>query len=349
VKVLIIGTGAGALALAIDLSQNNKVVLAEVPGFEHRLALLQRNNCVINADGIHPGTAKVEITTDWSVASECQVIVVVTVADAHEVVANHLVSHLRDGQYVVYMPGNGGSLFLREKLDRLHNQFDQPVELIEANTIPYGCRILQDAPHTVRVSVLTPLVLFSYMPNPRMVEPIKTLFAPAAPEMRFMGTVTSTLLSNPNPLFHTLPCLLNAGRIEHAAGNFFLYEEGITPSVMHALRKKDQERRAMLNHILGAMLSWNELEGVVSNEGHLERHPFLTCGLRAHFRGPDNIRHRYISEDTAAGLVTWERVGQKLGVPTPIISSEITLISALLDADFRELGNRRANLVVEYM
>lgn len=92
-------------------------------------------------------------------------------------------------------------------------------------------------------------------------------------------------------------------------------------------------------------MKWGDLRGVVDVEGSHNEFEFLECGRRGNFRGPDSLEHRYVVEDTAAGLVSWERIGKLVGVETPIISSEINLIGALLHRDFRALGSERANII----
>ena len=57
--------------------------------------------------------------------------------------------------------------------------------------------------------------------------------------------VLEAALYNGNPLSHPLPCLLNAGRIEHAGDSFHLYQQGITPAVARAMAALDEERLAV--------------------------------------------------------------------------------------------------------
>ena len=50
-------------------------------------------------------------------------------------------------------------------------------------------------------------------------------------------------LNSLNPVLHVAAVLLNAGRIEYSRGEFYLYEEGITPSVARIIEFVDEERR----------------------------------------------------------------------------------------------------------
>ena len=52
-------------------------------------------------------------------------------------------------------------------------------------------------------------------------------------------------LSALNPVVHPAGVLLNAGRIERSRGEFWFYEEGVTPGVVAAIEAVDGERRAL--------------------------------------------------------------------------------------------------------
>jgi opine dehydrogenase len=53
---------------------------------------------------------------------------------------------------------------------------------------------------------------------------------------------------------------------------------------------------------------------------------------------PQTLNHRFITEDVPFGIVPIEALGLSAGVPTPTISSLITLSSDLLGVDFRAQG-----------
>ena len=52
-------------------------------------------------------------------------------------------------------------------------------------------------------------------------------------------------------------------------------------------------------------------------------------------RGPTSFRHRYMEEDMPFGLVVYEALGRIAGVPTPMTSAAVTLLSAATGQDFR--------------
>lgn len=341
-RILIIGAGAAGSTLAVDLSSHgHEVFLTELPRFEARLETIKSKENVLTLDGMMKKTAVIQ-TSDITIAKMCDYIFIATVADAHPLIPLLLIPRLtKKVKAIVYFPGNLGSLFLKKALEGRFPNLD----LIEANSIPYGCRVDSNAPEKIHVSVLTPNILYSG--DPKISSELAEILRELTPEMKLDGCPLSVFLSNPNPLFHTLPCLMNAGRIEFAHGDFYMYKEGVTSAVLLALHAKDEERMKLLTVVPGHGLKWNELRGHViidQKETDLE---FLDCGRAGNFKGPEMITHRYITEDTKAGLVCWERIGQLYDIPTPIISAEITLISAMLGQNFRELGRNRADLIIE--
>lgn len=339
--VLIIGAGAAGTTIAAHLSSKGyRVTLSEIPEFAGRIEKIRAAGKGVRTYGMLRAEGSVEFAADLESVVEVDFAVVTTVADGHVAVANLLAPIAESLRAIVYFPGNCGSLFLERKLG------SQIPLIVEANTIPYGCRISPHDPEVARVTVLTPSVLYSGDPSavPGLLEMLLVL----TPSPVVGGTVLSVLLSNPNPLFHTTPCLLSASRIE-LDPDFRMYEHGVTPGVRALLERKDAERMALLAKVDGRGLAWSELRGlVVFDPGSIESPhdlEFLACGRVAGFKGPNTLDHRYLKEDTAAGLVCWERIGQMAGVPTPIVSAEITLISALLDRDFRAIGKERADLL----
>ena len=54
-----------------------------------------------------------------------------------------------------------------------------------------------------------------------------------------MPNVLAAGLNNPNPTLHCLGVLLSASRIEYSHGEFYYYEEGMTPHVCQAIEAID--------------------------------------------------------------------------------------------------------------
>ncbi|MGH2618082.1 MAG: NAD/NADP octopine/nopaline dehydrogenase family protein, partial [Thermomicrobiales bacterium] len=135
---------------------------------------------------------------------------------------------------------------------------------------------------------------------------------------------------------HPPGVLMNAGRIERSRGEFWFYEEGVTPSVVKVIEAVDRERLA-LGEALGLRLT------PVAEAFH--RAGFGPAGdlwatingsrMLTALRAPGQVDTRWLTEDIPYGLATWASLGARLGVETPVIDSLVTLASATLEQDFR--------------
>lgn len=349
-KIGMIGAGAGGMAMAFDLSQlDHDVFLFELPGYEALLENLEKNGRVIRVDGMKEGEARVQPSMDWEKLSHCRVIFVVTVAQAHPLVAARLVPFLNPGQTVVYLPGNLGSLYLREALAK-QGRIPQEVQMIETNTLPYGVRVDPIDRTRIHIPILTPSLLIGG--DDEADQEASDLLKYLCPDSYF-STLLGVFLSNPNPLFHPLPCLLSASAIEERGVAFDLYRDGMMPSTILCMQKLDRERQSLLEQLNRVEwvrgLEWAKYYGLVSVDGKFRRMHFLECGKAASLGGPAHLAHRYLTEDTQTGLVCWERLGMALGVSVPIISSTITLISSLLGMELRREGAERSELMVVHL
>ncbi|NLX63052.1 MAG: opine dehydrogenase, partial [Tissierellia bacterium] len=71
--------------------------------------------------------------------------------------------------------------------------------------------------------------------------PLKDVY----PSLNPAKNVLQTTLQNGNPIIHPPITLLNAGLVERTGGNFYFYEEGVTPAVGRLIEGLDKERIAI--------------------------------------------------------------------------------------------------------
>lgn len=148
------------------------------------------------------------------------------------------------------------------------------------------------------------------------------------PEVFPVSNILDVALSNTNPCVHPMPTLLSASRIEYCGGDFWLYREGMTPSVWRAMRALDQERVG-IRKALGFPPPHSELPEEV---GQVFVDQFGHDGILAgrQMKGPKELTDRYLTEDVPMGLVFYSSVGLLAGVATPVVDSVVTLVSAVL-------------------
>ena len=130
---------------------------------------------------------------------------------------------------------------------------------------------------------------------------------------------------------------MNAGRIERSKGNFYLYEEGITPTVARVMEVLDAERAAIVN-ALGYDLMTVAMELAEGREPRTIWEEVNGCQTLEFIKGPTSLKNRYFTEDIPYGLVAWSDLGNMLGVPTPLIDAFIEIGSVIIEQKPRETG-----------
>jgi opine dehydrogenase len=203
------------------------------------------------------------------------------------------------------------------------------VYLAETVTLPYACRLRGPAHINVHhgSAVQDVIAAFPGVDNDAVIDAAR----PAYPNFTATTHALEVALYNPNILLHPIGVIFNLGRIEFSKGEFWMYKEGFTPSVMKLLYSLEEEKLALLR-ALG-------LEGVRFEDFYEYRYQekwadFATVSSK----GPFSANTRYISEDIPIGMVLWASLGDLLGVPTPTARSLIHVSSVIHDTDYWQGG-----------
>jgi len=347
--IAVLGGGNGGHTMAADLTlAGYEVHFYEHPSFEASFApIMKRGSVELQGIG-RRGIARIKLITTHieKVLKGVELINVVIPAFGHELFFHEMLPHLRDGQTVVVWAGDFGSLRLAHLIKG--KGIDKKVTVVETHTLPYGTRLQE--PGVVDCLLLAPRVLFSALPsvhNENLIEPLRQLF----PALEAGKNVLMVGLSNPNPIVHPPGSLLSTARIEYTGGEFYMYREGITAAVARVIRQVYEET-AVLGRALGfEVLQYEDRDfrTTATIMGVAFQAPFDTLGLIASIKGPQSLNDRYIKEDIPFGLVPMSELGKKLGVPTPIIDSIISLGSIICDEDFWTTGRRLKDLGLDEM
>ena len=348
--VAVLGGGNGGHAVAANLSLNGyKVNFFELPQFAESFERVLRTK-EIRIEGISiDGTAKLNLaTTDMQQAiKETEIIFVVTPAFGHKAMAEACAPFVQDGQIIVLMPGSGGSLefvkiFKQRKVKR-------EITFAETCTLPYGARLKSSGHVSVFIhAVILPTGVFPSKRTNEVIPKLKQYYPIITPAKDVMEAA----INNPNPIVHPVATLLSATRIEHAKGEFYLYAEGMTPSVARAYESLNQERLSICKALGYQLYHWDNLEFRDYNLGETEeecRYRILNTSMDAAFgkdgiyagikmKGPEYMKDRYITEDVPYGMVLLSTLGNLLGVPTPTHDAVIQLSSVVNRTDYSKTG-----------
>ena len=348
--IAVLGGGNGGHAVAANLALNGyKVNFFELPRFAESFERVLRTK-EIRIDGISiDGTAKLNLaTTDIQQAiKEAEVIFVVTPAFGHKTMAESCAPFVQDGQIIVLMPGSGGSLefvkIFRQK------RVKQEIAFAESCTLPYGARLKGSGHVSVFIhAVLLPTGVFPARKTNAVITKLKQFYPTIMPAKDALESA----INNPNPIVHPVATLLSATRIEHSKGEFYLYAEGMTPSVARAFESLNEERLSICKAMGYKLYHWNDLDFMNYNLGETEeecRYRILNTSMDAAFgkdgiyagikmKGPEHMKDRYVTEDVPYGMVLLSTLGGLLGIPTPTHDAVIQLSSVINRTDYWKTG-----------
>ncbi|UCE53635.1 MAG: NAD/NADP octopine/nopaline dehydrogenase family protein [Desulfobacterales bacterium] len=342
-NICVIGAGNAGSALAGDLAlAGHRCRLFEFPEYADNIDPIH-NQGGIQVTGVgQTGFARLEMaTTQISEAVQsADIIMVATVALAHERVARELASVLEEGQIVILWTGSGGTLTFRKVWADLG--FDRSVYLAESATLPYSCRRLQ-GPGTVNINLVHgPNILLAALPATDTQAVLNALEGTYAAVTKPAVSILEPALYNPNILFHPVGTLLNMGRIEYSRGEFYLYKEGYTPSVWKVLRAMDAERSRLFETLGYTPYTFDE---IFRDCFPLTIEEFCATASK----GPFSMQDRYLTEDIPIGVTLTISLARKAGVATPTYDTMIHLASLVNDTDFYSSGRNLARLGLDHL
>ena len=332
-KVAVLGGGNGGHALSADLAlAGHDVRLFEMEQFKqnmHQVFTTKKIECVGN---VLNGIASINTVTSNidEALKDAEIILVATPAFAHKGYAHLLAGKILPHQLVVLLPGTLGSLEVAHIWRELGT--NDGVVIAESDTLPYATRL--EGPGKVRVNVKIDIQV-GVLPASKTdwaYDLLKDIL-----QVKIVKNVLEAGLSSMNPIDHPPGTILNAGRIERSNGEFYIYEEGMTPSVIRVMEELDKERLKIgelfgLNLMtIGELLhtsgygpkgtTWEVINGSSS----------LTP-----IKGPTSLNSRYLTEDIPFGLKTFASIADNYGISTPVMDSMITLGTILVNEVFEE-------------
>jgi len=348
--VAILGGGNGGHAAAADLSLTGfKVNFFELPQFAEPFERVLRTR-EVRIEGVsRDGVARVNLATTniRQAIQEAEIIFVITPAFGHRTMAETCAPHVQDGQTIVVMPGSGGSL----EFVRIFKQkkVKKEIAFAETCTLPYGARLKGPGHVSVLIYAVTlPTGVFPSRKTKEVIPKLKRFYPVITPAK----DVLEAAVNNPNPIVHPAATLLSATRIEHSKGEFYLYAEGMTPSVARAFESLNKERLALCKAMGYKLYHWDNLEFKNYNLGETEeecRHRILNTSMDAAFgkdgiyagikmKGPENLKDRFVTEDVPYGMVLLSTLGDLLGIPTPTHDAVIQLASVINRTNYWKTG-----------
>ena len=331
-SLTVLGGGNTAFAVAANLSLRGfEVTLCEIPSFAWTLEPILPTQ-TIRLDGVaERGAAHIaHVTTDFKEAlSANELALLIVPAYAHKPFAEACAPHLRAGQIVVITPGTLGAL---EFARILQEAGVSGVTLAESDTAPYVCRkVAPDAAHVWGVVGALGVGVFPSTESARVAEALRDVFTVdgkngSASAVKLYRNVIECGLSAMNPVVHPAGVLMNAGRVEYSKGDFYFYEEGVTPAVCDVIYALDEERRAIGKALGFDLLPVDEAFHAAGfgPKGDL----WATINgsrMLTQLRAPGAVNTRWLTEDVPYGLAAWANLADRLNVETPVMDALVKL------------------------
>ena len=274
-------------------------------------------------------TAKPQfITRDVKKAVEfADIMMVMTTTSQHEQVAKLIAPYVRDGQIIVLVPGYMGSLIFKKYIKK-------DVIYSECETTAYNGRIMEG--RFVRITFYNPRNAISVLPVSKADYVLGKLSQLFDNTKYLRRHILESALHNPNMIVHPIGILFSASRIEYSKGEFWMYREAFTPSVVKVIQEFDRKKNKILEAFGCEPLDYFEAAKWRNEEDlSIPAMDVFRSFANSSNKGPSVINHRYLNEDIPMGLGLYISIGKVLGHDTSIQESIMTLGSALLQKDFK--------------
>ena len=317
------------------------------------------------------GTAKVALATDdmAKAVKGAGIIIVATVAIAHEGIFRELIPLLEDGQVIHILPDNCGTLVFRKLMREL--KCTKKVIVGSWYTAPYGIRVVkrggvttneckvEDRITTIRGCALPTKDNEAFMASAYYI-PAFGAIIDAEGEVTISkkgeefhhgfvtgNTVMDINLSNVNPVIHVPGTVLAVSTMQNfdtvlgqEKKNYSLYGFGACPAIAEVQAAFWEEEKALAKamSIDLCTVNYEDFFSRTTMYGKEYMGPDFAVPYEEKYEnffgdGPFDLENRYITEDVPVGCYLMSQLGKKYNVPTPIIDSMILLASTMLKRD----------------
>ncbi len=333
-KIAVLGSGAGGCSVAFDFAAHgHQVHLFDFEEFDETVSKI-RSSGGIHVEGALEGFYPVQSAGhDIERSLEgARIIFAVGPAYSTKPFAEACRPHLEKGQTVIVCPGSSGGAIEFKKEAGLDLRDDE-IRVAETSTLPYAVRSIE--PGKVRIFLKLRGGLFIAALPAKSTDQALNAIRDVYPHMAPAGNVLQTSLQNGNPVIHPAITLLNAALIERTGGDFFFYEDGVTPAVGRLIEAVDRERISIGRALGVDILPDPEL---AQHQGYMEELSYdrgyaLAPGFKG-IKAQTQLDYRYFNEDVGYGLVFMSQLGAQVGVDTPHMSALVRLASTMMNRDY---------------
>jgi opine dehydrogenase len=339
-NIAVLGSGNGGCGVAYDCAiHGHQVTLFDFATFPETIKQIQKNGGIYS-EGALEGFAPIVYAGHEieKILDGVDLIYAVGPAYSTRPFAEACKPYLKKGQIVIVCPGScGGSVEFKNGAGL--NLRAEDILVAETSTLPYAVRLVK--PGAIRVFLKLKGGLFLAALPAKNTEAVLAKIRDVYPAMTAARNILQTSLQNGNPVIHPAVTLLNVGLIERTHGDFFFYEEGVTPAVGRLIEAVDKERIA-IGKTLGVEVIPDPQLGCL--QGYMTEATYdIGYSAAPGFKGikaQRSLDYRYFHEDVGYGLVFMQKLGDQIGVETPAMSAVITLSALLMNRDYQGEAQR---------
>lgn len=283
-------------------------------------------------------------------------IVIALSAHAHEEYIKKLVPLLEDGQVIHIFTDNYASLLIRKYMRIMGVNKD--VVIGGWSSAPYGTRSVRigkyTLPHvsakyraiTLRGASLPMADIDNFMDSTKFLPCMDAIINGDGPQIG--DTVLDVGFSNINPVIHVPASILGVSTMENfhllsgkTQNEYSMYSHGLCPSICE-IQYQFYEEECKIADAIGIKLPRYKYSSFFSRRSILTQEYMgldengndnvvfpLDEPCNEGNTGPNDINHRYITEDIPVGCKIYHDLGEKYNVRTPIIDSMIVLGGAM--------------------
>jgi opine dehydrogenase len=340
VKIAVLGGGGGAHAMAADLAlASHEIRMAELPSLAENVAAVQALGGIqltgVAPMGGSPGFARLAlVTTNIPEAVEgADLIMVVVPAYGHEAFMRELIGCVRKDQTVVFHSSYFSSLIFEKML----SEAGRGGEILFGETASLLYLAHLRGAGKVWIKAGKRRMPFAAFPASRTEEAMKRI-NPVYPQLVPAKNVFDTSLNEAGVLVHPITTLMNLSRIE-LNGPYRSHYYDLTPGIGKIMDAVDGERQAVQAALgLPPISLPTMIHDFFNVSGKNSYEAILACPNYCRQTTPDNLEHRYISEDVPFGLVPMSAIGEQLGLDMSTTRSIIQLASSATGLNFWKEG-----------
>jgi opine dehydrogenase len=347
--IAIIGAGNGGCAAAAQLAQR---------GFQLRLYGRSRSTTEpltaiggIEYEGaLGEGFAPISlITTDAGAAiAGADLVLIIAPTHAHEEIGRTIAPHLTREQIVMAAPGHT-LLLIPNSIRRAGGELGI---YCDSSSLPFICR--KSSPSRVRITRAAQFLYFAVYPGEQIdaaAKHVRTVF----PQIEPRPSLLHTVFPYTNAIHHPPALLLNVGRVESTAGDYYHYYDGITPGVGRLIDALDAERLAVAAALgvtvepLPQFFFRMGYTNAAGRDGGTAYDVFHNSEPNRFIKAPASIDHRFFNEDVPFGLVAIAELGRLAAVRTPCADAVIEIASIVAARSYRQEGLTRERMGIAGM